>query len=112
MSDQVIVIKSHDGVAVIKIDNPPVNALGTGVPEGLEKAIRSAEADGAIRAIVIMGAGTTFVSCADIRELEDLAWGPAPGAPNIHELLQPIENCAKPIVMAIHGTALGGGLEL
>ena len=100
------------GVAVIKIDNPPVNALGNGVAERLEQAIRNTEADAAVRAIVIMGAGTTFVAGADIKELEDLAWGRGPGAPNIHELLQKIENCTKPVVMAIHGTALGGGLEL
>ena len=100
------------GVAVVKIDNPPVNALGNGVAERLEEAIRSAEADAAVRAIVIMGAGTTFVAGADIKELEDLAWGRGPGAPNIHGLLEQIENCRKPVVMAIHGTALGGGLEL
>ena len=100
------------GVAVLKIDNPPVNALGNGVAERLEEAIGSTEADATVRAIVIMCAGTTFVAGADIKELEDLAWGRGPGAPNIHELLERIENCAMPVVMAIHGTALGGGLEL
>ena len=108
----VVVTESENGIAVVKINNPPVNALGTGVPEGLEKAIKVAEADAAVRAIVIMGAGTTFVAGADIKQLEDLAWGRGPGAPNIHTLLRTIEDCTKPIVMAIHGTALGGGLEL
>ena len=65
-----------------------------------------------IRAIVLMGAGKTFVAGADIKELEDLAWGRGPGAPNLHKLLAKIEDCAKPVFMAIHGTALGGGLEL
>ena len=113
MTKSDLVVKEMEaGVAVVKIDNPPVNALGDGVAEGLEAAIRSAEADAAVRAIVMMGAGTTFVAGADIKELEDLAWGRGPGAPNIHDLLQRIENCTKPVVMAIHGTALGGGLEL
>ena len=107
-----VATERDDGIAVVKINNPPVNALGPGVPEGLEDAIRGAEADGAVRAIVVMGAGTTFVAGADIKQLEDLAWGRGPGAPNIHKLLRQIEDCPKPIIMAIHGTALGGGLEL
>jgi 3-hydroxyacyl-CoA dehydrogenase len=111
-SNQMVVAEAYDGVTVVKIDNPPVNALGAGIPEGLEKAIKAAEADGAVRAIVILGAGTTFVAGADIKQLEDLAWGRGSGAPNIHTLLLKIENCTKPIIMAIHGTALGGGLEL
>jgi len=111
-TDQTVVVESQDGVAVIQINNPPVNALGAGVPEGIGEAIRAAEADHALRAIVLMGAGTTFVAGAEIKQLEDLAWGRGPGAPNIHKLLQRIENCSKPIIMAIHGTALGGGLEL
>ena len=111
-SDQMVVAETQDGVAVVRIDNPPVNALGAGVPEGIEEAIAAAEEDDAVRAIVLMGSGTTFVAGADIKQLEDLAWGRGPGAPNIHDLLLKIENCTKPIIMAIHGTALGGGLEL
>jgi 3-hydroxyacyl-CoA dehydrogenase len=108
----VVVTETEAGVAVVTIDNPPVNALGNGVPEALEEAVRRAEADAAVRAIVIVCAGTTFVAGADIRQLEDLAWGRGPGAPHIHRLLQIIEDSHKPIIMAIHGTALGGGLEL
>ena len=107
-----VVQEIQDGIAVVKIDNPPVNALGSGVPEGIEQAITAAEADSAVQAIVLMGADSTFVAGADIKELEDLAWGRGPGAPNIHDLLLKIEDCTKPVVMAIHGTALGGGLEL
>ena len=107
-----VLTEIENGVAVVTIDNPPVNALGSGVPEGVEEAIEAAEADGSVRAIVIVGAGTTFVAGADIKQLEDLAWGRGPGAPTIHELLQRIEDCTKPVIMAIHGTALGGGLEL
>src|SRR5215470_9333460 len=107
-----VVTEIESGVAVVKIENPPMNALADGVVEGLEEAIRRVEGDRALRAIVIMGAGTTFVAGADIKQLEDLAWARGPGAPNIHGLLEKIENCTKPVVMAIHGTALGGGLEL
>ena len=107
-----VVQEIQDGIAVVKIDNPPVNALGSGVPEGIEQAITAAEADSAVQAIVLMGADSTFVAGADIKELENLAWGRGPGAPNIHDLLLKIEDCTKPVVMAIHGTALGGGLEL
>src|SRR5215472_15169760 len=70
-----VMTETEDGVAVVKINNPPVNALGPGVAEGLEDAIQLAEADGAVRAIVLMGAGKTFVAGADVTQLEDLAWG-------------------------------------
>jgi len=108
----VVFAEHQNEMVVIKVDNPPVNALGPGVPEGIEDAIKAAEANGAVQAIVLMGAGGTFVAGADIKQLEDLAWGRGPGAPNIHELLRKIEDCTKPVIMAIHGTALGGGLEL
>ena len=102
----------NDGVAVITIDNPPVNALGAGVPEGIAAAIDRAEQDRPVSSIVLNGAGRTFVAGADIKQLEDQAHGRGPGAPNLHGLLKQIEDCSKPVVMAIHGTALGGGLEL
>lgn len=104
--------EQQDGAAIIQINNPPVNALSAGVPEGIEKAIQQACTDPETRAIVLMGSGNTFLAGADINQLEELAWGQGPGAPNIHELLLRIEDCPKPVIMAIHGTALGGGLEL
>ena len=64
--------ETEGGIAVVKIDNPPVNALVSAVAGGLERAIREAEEDGAVRAIVIMGAGTTFVAGADIKHLHDV----------------------------------------
>jgi 3-hydroxyacyl-CoA dehydrogenase len=101
-----------DGVALIRIDNPPVNALSQDVIEGVSAAIDAVAKDDAVRAVVVIGAGRTFVAGADIKGLEQLAWGGDSGAPEMHGLLQRIEDLSKPVVMAMHGTALGGGLEL
>ena len=98
-------------VAVITIQNPPVNALSPGVPEGMAAAREAAERDPSIPAIVIIGEGRTFLAGADIRELEHAARGHG-APPKLHGLLAQIEDCSKPVVMAIHGTALGGGLEV
>src|SRR5579883_812239 len=100
------------GIAVITIDNPPVNALSPGVPEGISAGIEQAAQDPSVSAVVIIGAGRTFIAGADIRQLEEHAHGRGSGAPNLHGLLKQIEDCPKPVVMALHGTALGGGLEL
>jgi 3-hydroxyacyl-CoA dehydrogenase len=102
----------HDDVALIEVDNPPVNALRWDVGEALVEAIAAAEADPAIGAIVLKGAGTTFVAGADIAMLEEAAWGNLSAACDFHDVLARIEDCAKPVVVAIHGAALGGGLEL
>ena len=102
----------NEDVAVLTVDNPPVNALSPGVPEGLDAAFDRALADSAVRAIVVRGAGRTFIAGADIGILQDLAWGKADTRLVLHPLLAKIENSAKPVIMAIHGTALGGGLEL
>ena len=102
---------SGQAVAVLRIDNPPVNALDAGVRAALAAAVRDAEADPRARALVIVCAGRTFVAGADIAELERAAWGDGEG-PDMHPLLAAIERCSKPVVAAIHGTAFGGGLEL
>jgi 3-hydroxyacyl-CoA dehydrogenase len=105
-------VSAHDGVRLLEIDNPPVNALSPGVPDAIVEALAAAEHDVSVRAIVLKGAGKTFVAGADIASLEEAAWGNRAAAADLHDLLARIEDCRKPIVMAIHGTALGGGLEL
>ena len=70
-----VTLENRGGVAVVTIDNPPVNALSPGVPEGLDAAFARAEADGEVKAIVVIGAGRTFIAGADIKELEFAAWG-------------------------------------
>lgn len=99
-------------VLLVQVDNPPVNALSPGVPEGLVRSLEAADVDDAVTAVVIAGEGKTFVAGADISTLEDAAWGNAAGAPDLGPLLTHIETCTKPVVMALHGTVLGGGLEL
>jgi 3-hydroxyacyl-CoA dehydrogenase len=109
MSSLVKVSKESD-VAVITIDNPPVNALGPGVAEGIAAAIDEIHRDRAVKAVVVIGAGRTFVAGADIKEFGKMTSG-GPRRSLLPLLLQ-IEDSMKPVVMAIHGNAFGGGLEL
>lgn len=99
-------------VAVLTVENPPVNALSPGVPEGISEGLRAANADPSVRAIVLIGGGRTFIAGADIREFEKIHAGQAGGLGAILKLLGELEGSAKPVVAAIHGTALGGGLEV
>jgi 3-hydroxyacyl-CoA dehydrogenase len=110
MVDLVRFTKSKN-IGVITINNPPVNAVSPGVPEGISDAIDQLQEDDALHAAVLMGGGNTFVAGADIKELGKIASGKPRGA-SLLPLLLKIEDCSKPIVMAIHGTAFGGGLEI
>lgn len=103
-----VVTWAPDGeVAVVTIDHPPVNALSAAVRGGLLAAIGEIEADPRIRAAVIACAGRTFVAGADVRE-----FGLPPIEPALPTVFHAIENASKPVIAAIHGTALGGGFEL
>jgi 3-hydroxyacyl-CoA dehydrogenase len=94
-------------VAVLTVDNPPVNALSHHVRVGLRDGLRQAVGDPGVAAIVLACAGRTFIAGADITE-----FGKPPQEPVLGEVLEAIEQSAKPVVAAIHGTALGGGLEV
>src|ERR1700689_5929996 len=94
--DKLVNLTTQDGVAVITINNPPVNALSPGVPEGLLAALDVAEEDPLVRAVVIIGGGRTFIAGADIKELELAASGGGRGPPKFHEILAGIEDTSKP----------------
>lgn len=97
----------HGDILVVTIDNPPVNALGVDVRRGLAAAIDAAGADAAVKAVLIVGSGKTFIGGADIRE-----FGKPPMTPFLPDVCNGIEACSKPVIAVIHGAALGGGLEI
>lgn len=109
MGDLVTFEKSGN-IAVITVNNPPVNALSPGVPEGISESIDQLQRDDGLNAAVLIGGGNTFIAGADIKELAKMAAGKPRGA-GLLALLLKIEDCRKPVVAAIHGTALGGGME-
>src|ERR1700740_1655955 len=110
MSDLVQLTKQND-IAVITINNPPVNALSPGVPEGIADSIDQIAKDPSVKAAVLIGGGRTFIAGADIKEFGKMTSGKPRGA-GLLPLLLKIEDSSKPVVIAIHGTAFGGGLDL
>lgn len=102
-----VTVTINESVAILCVDNPPVNALSQAVRQGLLLAVNAAADNNDVRAIVLACAGRTFVAGADIKE-----FGKPPMEPHLPDVLNAIEASRKPVVVALHGNALGGGLEL
>jgi 3-hydroxyacyl-CoA dehydrogenase len=100
-------LRRDGNVAIITIDNPPVNALRHGVRAGIQDCVVAARDDASVEAIILTGAGRTFVAGADITE-----FGKPPQAPSLIEVISILDDVNKPTIAAVHGTPLGGGLEL
>ena len=105
--NDVTTLEKDSNISIITLDSPPVNALSAPVREGLHKGVTEARNDKETEAIVIICKGRTFIAGADISE-----FGKEPKGPSLFEVQEFIENSNKPVIAAIHGTALGGGLEV
>ncbi|MGF6700439.1 3-hydroxyacyl-CoA dehydrogenase [Paraburkholderia sp. MM5496-R1] len=106
-SADVVTRELHGKVLLVTIDHAPVNALSADVRRGLLAAIEAGDADRAVEAVLIVGAGRNFIAGADIRE-----FGKPPVPPSLPDVCNRIEACTKPVIAALHGAALGGGLEV
>src|SRR5258707_7794345 len=104
-------LTSDNGIAIVTINNPPVNALSPGVPEGISEALDQIAQNASVKATVLIGGGRTFVAGADIKEFGRMTSGKPRGA-GLLPLLLKIEDSAKPVIVAVHGTAFGGGMDL
>jgi 3-hydroxyacyl-CoA dehydrogenase len=102
-----VTLAVEDGIAIITIDNPPVNATSQAVRQGLAVAITQITQDRSLGGVILACAGKTFVAGADIRE-----FGKPPVPPSLRDVITALESLEIPVVAAIHGTALGGGFEL
>src|SRR4051812_14027853 len=105
-----LVSLGRDGdVAIVTVNNPPVNALSPGVPEGIRESVEAAGKDDSIKGIVLIGGGRTFIAGADVKEFGKITSGQTKRGVGLNPVLQALEGCAKPVVAAIHGSAFGGG---
>ncbi|OZA54507.1 MAG: hypothetical protein B7X79_17825, partial [Acidovorax sp. 17-64-282] len=105
--ESVVTTARAGAILVVTVNNPPVNALGVAVRQGLAAAMAQAQADSTVAGVLLMGAGKAFIAGADIRE-----FGKPAMPPSLPEVCRSIEDCTKPVVAVLHGAALGGGLEV
>ena len=103
-----VTYERHGAIAVLTVDNPPVNVLSPGVPEGILEGLAKGKADDEVKAFVLIGAGRSFIAGADIKTFTL----PRDQVPDIPNLVAGVANTPKPIIAALHGSALGGGLEV
>ena len=104
---QAVRYERRGGAGIITVDNPPVNALSQAVRQGLLAALAQGQGDAEAKALIVIGTGRTFIAGADIKE-----FGKPLAAPDLNAVIDGLENSAKPTIAALHGTALGGGLEV
>src|SRR5262245_21764862 len=109
---ELVKFSNEGGIGVITVDNPPVNALSPGVPEGILAAVQAAQTDDSVHALVLIGSGRTFIAGADIREFGKITSGERKDRFSLVEVMLAMEDSTKLVVCAIHGTAFGGGLEV
>lgn len=102
--NEVVKLSTVGECAVVTVESPPVNVLSVAVRRGIRDSVRAADANAAVKSIVITCAGRTFIAGADITE-----FGKPPQAPSLSDVIAEIEGCSKPVIAAVHGTALGGG---
>ena len=107
LGTQMVRVEQHGDVSVATLDSPPVNALSTKLRGALLGAIEAVNEDGEAKVLVLVGAGRGFSGGADIKE-----FGKPPQSPSLHDLIDAVEGSSKPVVAALHGMTLGGGLEL
>ena len=110
--DDLVQLTQDSDVATITINNPPVNALSPGVAQGIAQKIAQVDKDDGVKAVVLIGSGRTFIAGADIKEFGKITSGKTQRGAGLLPLLLQMEDVRKPVVVAIHGAAFGGGLEL
>src|SRR5438093_13700610 len=106
---ELVAVTKRESVGLITINNPPVNALTPSVAEAITTAVKTLRDDGSVQAIVLIGSGRTFIAGADIKEFGKITSGQKRDLGAVRSMLVALEDCPKPVVAAIHGTAFGGG---